>query len=122
MKLSEMSTDKAVDVLCEASLYIVSIVADEDLVTELKHKIDDVNTKTRAEILAFGVERITAFLPIIFKKHRNDVFGILAVLNNTSIKDIASQNILTTMAQIKEVVQDKDFVDFFKSCVSEGKK
>lgn len=122
MKLSEMSTDKAVDVLCEASLYIVNIVADEDLVTELKHKVDDIDTKTRAEILAFGVERVTAFLPIIFKKHRSDVFGILAVLNNTSIKDIASQNILTTMAQIKEVVQDKDFVDFFKSCVSEGKK
>ena len=122
MRLSEISTDRAADVLCEVSVYLANIAADEELSEELKHKIDNIDTKTRAEIFALGVEKVTVLMPIILKKHKNDVVGVLAVLNNTTIDTIANQNIMITMAQVKEAVQDKELVDFFKSCVSEETK
>lgn len=122
MRLSEISTDRAADVLCEVSVYLANIATDEELSEELKHKIDNIDTKTRAEIFALGVEKVTVLMPIILKKHKNDVFGVLAVLNNTTIDAIANQNIMITMAQVKEAVQDRELVDFFKSCVSEETK
>ena len=122
MKLSQMYTGRAVDVLCELSVYLVNILTDEELVETLKKKLEDADAKTRAELLVFGAEKISAMIPIILKKHKDDVFGALAVLNETTAGDIAGQNILVTMEQVKEAVQDKDFVDFFKSCVSGEKK
>ena len=122
MRLSEISTDRAADVLCEVSVYLANIATDEELSEELKHKIDNIDTKTRAEIFALGVEKVTVLMPIILKKHKNDVFGVLAALNNTTIDTIANQNIMITMAQVKEAVQDRELVDFFKSCVSEEMK
>lgn len=116
MKLSELDTSRAADVLCEAGAYALNILTDEELATELKSKIDSSGELSRLELYTFGVQKISALLPIILKKHRDDVFGILAAVNGCAVKDIASQNIMVTMQQVKELASDKDMIDFFKSC------
>lgn len=116
MKLSELDTSSAADVLCEIGAYALSILADEELAAELKSKIDGSGELSRLELYTFGVKKISALLPIILKKHRDDVFGILAVVNGCSVNDIAGQNIMTTMQQVKDLAADKDMIDFFKSC------
>lgn len=116
MKLSELDTSRAADVLCEAGAYALNILTDEELATELKSKIDSSAELSRLELYTFGVQKISMLLPIILKKHRDDVFGILAAVNGCAVKDIASQNIMVTMQQIKELASDKDMIDFFKSC------
>ena len=42
MKLSELDTSRAADVLCEAGAYALNIMTDEELATELKSKIDEI--------------------------------------------------------------------------------
>lgn len=116
MKLSELDTSRAADVLCEAGAYALNILTDEELAAELKSKIDSSGELSRLELCTFGAQKISTLLPIILKKHRDDVFGILAAVNGCAIKDIAHQNIMTTMQQVKELVSDKDMIDFFKSC------
>ena len=116
MKLSELDTSRAADVLCEAGAYALNILTDEELAAELKSKIDGSGELSRLELYTFGAQKISKLLPIILKKHRDDVFGILAAVNVCAVKDIASQNIMTTMKQVKELVSDKDMIDFFKSC------
>ena len=116
MKLSELDTSRAADVLCEAGAYALNILTDEELAAELKSKIDSSGELSRLELYAFGVQKISTLLPIILKKHRDDVFGILAAVNGCAVKDIASQNIMVTMQQVKELASDKDMIDFFKSC------
>lgn len=116
MKLSELDTSRAADVLCEAGAYVLNILTDEELAAELKSKIDGSDKLSRLELYTFGVQKISALLPIILKKHRDDVFGILAVINGCAADDIAHQNIMTTMQQVKELALDKDMIDFFKSC------
>ena len=121
MKLSEMTTDSAMDVLCEITPCIANITADEELLEELRSAIDPKAVKTKAELMVKGVEKITKLVPIVLKKRKTDVFGILAALNEKTSEEIGKQNIIATMAQVREVVKDKDLMDFFKSCVgSEG--
>lgn len=116
MKLSELDTSRAADVLCEAGAYALNILTDEDLAAELKNKIDSSGELSRLELYTFGAKKISTLLPIILKKHRDDVFGILAAVNGCAADDIARQNIMTTMQQVKELASDKDMIDFFKSC------
>lgn len=116
MKLSELDTSRAADVLCEAGAYALNILTDEELAAELKSKIDSSGELSRLELYTFGAQKISTLLPIILKKHRDDVFGILAVVNGCAVNYIASQNIMVTMQQVKELVSDKDMIDFFKSC------
>lgn len=118
MKLSQMTTDRATDVLCEITPNITNIVADDDLMAELRMVVNPEEVKTRAELLAKFAEKISKLVPIVLKKRRLDVFGILAALNEKSVEEIGNQNILATMAQVREIVKDKDLMDFFKSCVS----
>lgn len=121
MKLSSISTEKASDVLCEIAPYAVNIVTDEELVEELKSAVEFSMANTMAEKIALCVEKIAKILPIILKKRKNDLFGILAALNDKTIDEIKKQNILKTMSQVKEIAKDKELLDFFKSCTgSEG--
>ena len=116
MKLSEISTEKAFDVLCEMTPHINNIVSDSDLLRELKSAVKADETTTKAEWVALGVGKINKLMPIILKKHKRDMFGIISVVNGVSIDDIAKQNFLVTAKQIKEIIRDKDLLDFFKSC------
>ena len=121
MKLSEFSTDKAADVLCEISVYALNILTDDELRESLKEQIAAEKPKTAGEQYAIGAQKIGQWVPLILKKHRDDAFGILAAVNGISADAIRKQNIVKTMHQIRELVKDKDLIDFFKSCASEAK-
>lgn len=121
MKISELSTDKALDVICEITPYIDNIASDEELINTIKEKANLPKGATRADMLKIGAEKINRIVPILLKKKRGDIFGILAALNETSIEEIRKQSMISTAKQIKEAVKDKELIDFFKSCVaSEG--
>ena len=117
MKFSELSTDRAVDVLCEVSVYALNILTDDELRESLKAQIDAEKPQTAGEKYAIGAQRI----PLILKKHREDTLGILAAVNETTVEAIKKQSLIKTMRQIQDIVRDKDMLDFFKSCASEAK-
>ena len=117
MRLSELSTERATDVLCELTPYVANILSDEELLEELKKAVDRKDIVNKAQWLAVGAEKITKILPILLKKRKEDVFGILAVMNEKSIEQIAKQNILVTLKQAKTAFKDKELIDFFKSCM-----
>lgn len=49
MKFSELSTDKAADVLCEVSVYALNILTDDELRESLKAQIDAEKPQTAGE-------------------------------------------------------------------------
>ena len=116
MKLSELSTERATDVLCEISPYAMAIMTDEELMAELKEAVDFKDANTMAEKIALTVDKLSKILPILLKKRRDELFGILGVLNEKSVEGIAKQNIIVTMKQIRDISKDKELLDFFKSC------
>lgn len=118
MKISEFSTDKALDVFCEITPYINSVASDDELLSEIKRKVKLSEGAGRAELIAVGVEKANKLIPLLLKKKRNDIYGILSALNGKSVEEIGKQSFLTTAGQINEVIRDKELIDFFKSCVA----
>ena len=116
MKISQLSTDRAMDVLCEIATPVTNIMMDEELVGELKTAVDFNKANTMAEKITLLTCKISKILPIVLKKRKADIFSILASLNDKTIEEIGSQNIIKTMSQIKDIAKDKELLDFFKSC------
>lgn len=118
MQLSQFTTAEMADVLCELAPLVANITGDKVLLDTLSAKV---KTKgmSAVEVYTYGAKKYAQLVPIILKEHRNDVFGILAVLNKTTIETIAAQKITETLNQVKEAVQDKDLWDFFKSWLPE---
>lgn len=114
MRISELSTDRAADVLCQLAPYIANIAGDKNLLDELSKKFD-MEGKSAAELYVFGAQKLTHILPIVLRDHRADVFGILAALNETTPDAISSQSVLVTIKQARDVFADKELLDFFKS-------
>ena len=119
MKLSKLSTDEVLGALCELTPYINNIVTDGVLLDELKAKVKATGNETKAEIMVMGAEKVNKLVPIVLKGHKDDVYGILAVLNDTDVDAIGKQNAIKTMSQIRDLIKDKEFLDFFKSCAEQ---
>ena len=117
MKISDLSTDRALDVLCEILPNVNSICVDEELVEAVKKKISKKFSElTRAEILIIGAEKLTEIGLIALKKHRHDVLSILAAINGVEPEQVERQNIIKTMAMLRELAKDQELIAFFRSC------
>ena len=117
MKISDLSTDRALDVLCEILPNVNSICIDEELVEAVKKKIGKKFSElSRAEILLIGAEKLTEIGMIALKKHRHDVLSILAAINGVEPEQVERQNIIKTMAMLRELAKDQELIAFFRSC------
>lgn len=117
MRISELTTERAVEVLCEIAPCIASITGDKSLMDTLRDAIP--RGATAAEIYATGARKVSEIIPVLLRDHRNDVFKLLAVINETSVESIAAQSVLVTIKQCRELFTDKELVAFFKSCQQE---
>lgn len=117
MKFSELTTENAMDVFCEITEYVERIMGDEELVNELKKELGIDENTPKAEKVAVVLSKIKVIAPIILKKRRDDALGIVAAINGISVDEIKKQNIVKTLVQVREIIGDKDFMDFFKSFV-----
>lgn len=114
MRLSELSTDAAASVLVSITPALSNILKDPDLREKIGKKADLTEMSVMGVYLA-GVDKINELIPFLLDTHKGDIYTILAILNETTTGKIAEQNILTTMTQIREIVKDKDLIDFFRS-------
>lgn len=122
MKISELTTERAADVLCEVSIYALNILSDKELLASLRMQLEGTDgDRTKAEMIAIASEKVAELVPLLLKKHKDDMFGIVAAVNGLTLEQVRQQKIIKTMNAIKEMAQDKDLIDFFKSCVSTEK-
>lgn len=120
MKISELSTDRALDVLCEITPYVSNIVTDSDLMATLGKSVKR-DGMTRAGLMLLGAEKLTSIVPVVMKTHRADVLGVVAALNDMDVEEVACQNVIKTGMQIREICKDRELLDFFRSCAEPEK-
>lgn len=110
MKISEMTTDQAADVLVRIVDPISNIIHDEGLV-EVLEKLAKADSSSPVKFIAANLAPVTT---IALKAHRADVFEIVAALSGKSVEAVAGQKITET---IKDIVDswDAELVDFFES-------
>lgn len=115
MRISELTTDEGLDVLCEITPFIGAIVTDEELVAELKRKIKLGDDASKAQVWVAATDKLSKLMPIIFKTHRADVYGIIGAINGKPQSEIETQNFIKTMTEIRDIIRDEEFRNFFKS-------
>lgn len=116
---SELGTDEALDVTLEIAQPISNLIEDEKLVAELRRTLPKGATN-RIAVMHFGLTKVVKLLPIVLKDHRTDVFAILSPFNGLTVEEIGQQNFLVTCKQVADMLNDKGFVDFFKSYLGGG--
>lgn len=111
-KLSDLGTDECLDVLCAIAPSIQAIVEDKDIMTALGKAIDKKGL-TKAGVLMTAASKLVGAVPLLFKAHREDVYNILSSVGGVTVEEVKAQNMLDTMQQMKEILQDKPLLDFF---------
>jgi hypothetical protein len=61
------------------------------------------------------IGKISRIAPILLKKRKNAIYGILAAFNEVSVESMGKQNFIITLRQITELVKDKQVVELFTS-------
>lgn len=100
------------DVLCTIAPSIQAIVDDKDIMNALGKAVDKKGL-TAAGVLMAAASKLVGAVPMLFKTHREDVYNILSSVGGVTVEDVKAQNILDTMRQLKEILQDKPLLDFF---------
>lgn len=121
MKLSELTTDGALDALCTITPYIYSITSDTALIESVGKAINTEKVENRYGQYLILMDKAVEILPLVLKDHRTDVYGILSALNQRTVEEIAAQNVMETIRQIREVTQDEELRSFFKSFAPSAK-
>ena len=116
---SELGTDEALEVVLQIAQPITNMIGDEALVKEMQKTMPKGET-TRIAMQRFGLAKIVKLLNIALKQHRQDVYAILAPFNGMTVEEIGKQNFLITCKQVADLLNDKEFVDFFKSYLGGG--
>ena len=117
MKLSELTTDRALDVLCELTPSVSNIIEDDEVVNALSAAMPK-NDGDESNPFTYGIRfvgKIGSIIPVMLKKHRADVYHVLSVLNKMTVGEIAEQPVHETMRQVREAFQDNELLSFFKS-------
>ena len=122
-KISQLTTDEALDVFCELTPPINEIISDEELLSEIRRKLDTNGDGkiSRIELIRLGVEKIDKIVQIVLKKKRGALLSIIAVMAGCELEEIKSQNIIKTLAQVRDLARDKDLMDFVRSCLNTEK-
>lgn len=121
MKLSDLTTDETLDVLCEITPYVGRIAEDEDIINTIG-TATDTKGMTKTGVLMAGLGRIGALVPMLLKNHRADLYHILGAVNRVDSESIAAQKLAVTLMQIDEILHDEELLVFFKSFGERGQK
>lgn len=121
MKLSKMRTDELSDALVESAPFVAEIAGDEELIKTIAEETGIKTGMSTIECVACLSGTVAKLVRLLLKKNRSAAFGILGAINGKTAEEIAQQNGLVTAGQIFDLVTDKDFVNFFKSCANAEK-
>ncbi len=109
MKISQMTTDQAADVLIRISVPAANIMHDDETI-----KVLEGVAKGSNDPFVFISENIVPVTTVLLKDHRGDVFEIVSALAGKSAEEVKNQKITETIKDIKES-WDGELVDFFAS-------
>lgn len=121
MKLSELTTDETLDVLCEITPCVERIVKDDGIINTIGKAIDT-KGMTQAGVMMAGLEKISAMVPALLKDHRSDLYHILGAVNRIDPAQIAAQKLTVTLTQIDEAIHDEELLAFFRSFGRQAQK
>ena len=74
--------------------------------------LKDLEKEGKIKGLAKGVSNFTKLIPILLKKHKENIYNVLAIVNDKTVEEIRKQNPVQTIKQLKELWSDKELLNF----------
>ena len=102
MKISEMTNDQAAEALVLITP-AVSNICDDTEATEILQKITD---KPDTNILRVIGQQLPAIVAFLLKKHKVDLYEIIAGLTFSNPRDMGKMNFLETVKVVRESYDD----------------
>lgn len=125
MKLSEMTSEQGVDVLIRLTPVITGLLSDSEFISEvtgiLADKSEDGKELRAEDYLSRGIEKINNLAFLLFRKKRDALFEIIGAVSGKSLKEVASQSFIVTLSEARDILRDKDLINFLKSCAGTEK-
>lgn len=115
MKLSEMNNEQCLQKVVEITPYLGEIMQDEELIKIFYDRIDVTGMEAKEGKIkgtAKGISNFTKIIPILFTKHKENIYNTLAIVNDKTVEEIKKQNPVTTIKQLKELWSDKELLNF----------
>lgn len=125
MKLSEMTSEQGVDVLIRLTPVITGLLSDSEFISEvtgiLAGKSEDGKELRAEDYLSRGIEKINSLAFLLFRKKRDALFEIIGAVSGKSAAQVASQSFIVTLSEARDILRDKDLINFLKSCAGTEK-
>jgi hypothetical protein len=112
MKLSEISTDRGMDIIAEAVPAIDRMVASEAVKEFYKKYAKLKLTK------ALAVKASIELIPGLVKSNREDVLIIISACTGKTLATVKAQPFMQSFGELKEMFSDPEFLQLFKSSVN----
>ena len=110
MKLSQLTTDQAADIMLQIAPDIETLVGDDELAKKIKgRKV----TTDKAEAKKLGGITVLSVAAYLLKVHRKPTWNILGALNQMTPEQVGKQPVTTTIKQVMEAIQDEELIGFF---------
>ena len=116
MKISQMTSLQAADVLARIAEPVANIMHDPEAVKTLQNFADGSDNP-----IVFIADNLVSVATLLLKSHPMDLFAILAVMSGKTAEEVANQRFIPdTVMDIKGCF-DRELLDFFKSQVPSKK-
>lgn len=109
MKISQMTTDQAADVIIKITEPAASIMHDDAVVKKLGEMANGSDKP-----FEFIADNLLPVLSVLLENHRCEVYAVFAALTGKTAEEFAKQPITQTIRDFKESF-DSELVDFFGS-------
>lgn len=115
MKLSEMQVDQAFNKIADITPYATNILKNEE-VKKIMKKVE-IGGSSEEEKLNNGymntINKITPLVNLIFKECKNDLYNIVSILTDMTIKEVKEMNVLDFIKTVMEIAKDEDLIKVF---------
>lgn len=116
-KLSEITMDQGLDIVADILVPIMSI-AEDDTVREFFTKE---KPKEGENAIQMALRRIKSSLPVLIKKHKEDLIVIMAALNTQTVDEYKqSKGFMGLVKDVVSLSNDEDLQWLFTSAESEN--
>lgn len=122
INFENFSTEKTLNVICTITPALGNIFSDEEIIKTYSDRLSvealklegftDEEIKVKAN--AKGMENISKLVPLVLGEHRQDIYKVLAALNDRTIEEIKDQNIMDTIEQTTALLNNEAIVGFFQ--------
>lgn len=117
MKLSQLSTKKALSKMLMLIPIVKEIINDKKLLSVWKrgYQVEPNSSALEIEVAKqkCATEKIFELLTLLIEEHEMAVYKILSIINDKTIQEVEEQPITETIAQLQELLNDQSFLQLF---------